>query len=102
MAIESKDNIVFPQPFNPSIQQNLRIPYPFSDEDHASLMVMGISGRLINVINGSSKIIQYINGKYFLWDGRDKAGQRVPSGVYVYVLTDGTNRVVGKIAVVRN
>ncbi len=63
IAVALRDNIVFPQPFNPSNQQNLRIPYPFSDESHASLSIMGISGNLINVINGGSEIVQDLNGK---------------------------------------
>ncbi|MCE5300873.1 MAG: hypothetical protein LLG37_08410 [Spirochaetia bacterium] len=37
----------------------------------------------------------------FVWDGRNAAGDKVASGVYLIVLEAGNNRIVEKIAVVR-
>ncbi len=100
-TLAAKNDVVFPQPFNPSLQK-LKIPYPFSDIINASLSIYGISGDLINKFIGDSNIAYYLHGKYFLWDGRDRNGKTVGSGVYIYILTDGSKSVVGKIAVVRN
>ncbi len=94
----AKSDAVFPQPFNPSIQQQLKIPYPFSAENSSSLSILKISGELVNELHGSNNI----QGKYFVWNGKDRNGKTVSSGIYIYVVTDGVKSVVGKIAVVRN
>lgn len=99
--IATKNDVVFPQPFNPSLQE-LRIPYPFSVVSGASLSILGISGNLVNKLDGDQALVFYLRGRYFLWDGKGKDGKIVSSGVYIYVLTDGSRSVVGKIAVVRN
>jgi hypothetical protein len=91
-----KDNIPFPQPFNPSLQE-LKIPYSFSDASSVTLSIFSASGALLRRINSAN-----IVGKYFVWNGKDGAGRTVSSGVYIYVLSDGSKSVVGKIALVRN
>jgi hypothetical protein len=96
-----QNNVAFPQPFDPLSQYGLRIPYPFSNESEASLSVLDISGELIDKL-GSDKVAQFLGGKYFIWNGRDRTGKIVPSGIYIYVISDGTRNVTGKIAVVKN
>ena len=96
-----QNNLVFPQPFDPSLQQ-VKIPYPFSGTSSASLLIFGTSGRLLRKIDSASGAMYYLGEKYFTWDGRDESGKFVSSGIYIYVLTDGTKSIVGKIAVVRN
>ncbi len=94
-------NVAFPQPFNPSVQQ-LKVPYPFAQTNGASLSIYGVSGNLVNELQGDSHITRYLRGSYFVWDGKDKSGRDVATGVYIYVVTDGSKSVIGKIAVVRN
>ena len=36
-----------------------------------------------------------------VWDGRDGRGQALGSGVYFYEVRSGTDRIAGKIALVR-
>jgi hypothetical protein len=36
-----------------------------------------------------------------LWDGRDRSGERLPSGVYFYELTTGSARQRGKLTILR-
>ncbi len=100
-ALLAKGDVVFPQPFNP-IYQQLKVPYPFQDITDPSLYIYSVSGELLNAINGDSHLAYYLRGRYFLWDGRDRNGKTVASGVYIYVLSDGSKSVIGKIAVVRN
>lgn len=97
-----KNNVVFPQPFNPSLRQVLRIPYPFADGNSPSLSILKVSGELVGKFDGDNNMAQYLGGKYFIWNGKDRNGKTVSSGVYIYVVTDGSKSVVGKIAVVRN
>jgi len=101
-TLASENNVAFPQPFNPSLQLELRIPYPFSDESNPSVSILRISGDLVNKVTGSGNLIQYLRGTYFIWNGKDRNGKTVASGIYIYVVTDGTKSFVGKIAVVRN
>lgn len=100
-ALAATNNLAFPQPFNPATQL-LRVPYPFSNTVNASLSIYTISGDLIKRLTGDQTIDYYLRGKYFTWNGRDSSGRIVGSGVYIYVLSDGTNSAQGKIAVVRN
>jgi hypothetical protein len=100
--LAAKNDAVYPQPFNPSLQQELKIPYPFSDENSPSLSILKISGELVRKLDGNNNIAQYVGGKYFVWNGRDRNGKTVSSGIYIYVVTDGVKSAVGKIAVVKN
>ncbi len=95
-SFAEKANVVFPQPFNPSLQE-LKIPYSFSGVSGITLSIFSTSGILLRKMNSAD-----ILGKYFVWNGRDGAGRVVPSGIYIYVLSNGSSNVVGKIAVVRN
>jgi Family of unknown function (DUF6055) len=100
-ALVAETNVVFPQPFNPSVQ-DVKIPYPFTQTNGATLSIYGVSGDLINELQGDSHISRYLRGSYFVWDGKDKSGRDVATGVYIYVVTDGSKSMVGKVAVVRN
>lgn len=99
-SLVAKNDLVFPQPFNPS-NQELKIPYPFQNMSNPSLSIYSVSGELLDNLNGDSNLAYYLRGRYFVWNGRDRNGKTVASGVYIYVLTDGSKSVIGKIAVVR-
>lgn len=100
-VLVAQNNLVFPQPFNPAMEQ-AKIPYPFQETSGASLSIYDISGDLVDKLNGGTHIAHYVGGSYFVWDGEDRSGRKVGSGVYIYVVTDGSKSAVGKIAVVRN
>ncbi len=100
-ALSPTNNVPFPQPFNPD-GGTLRIPYPFHDAVGATLLVYGISGQLVDKQSGDNYVQVYLRGKYFVWNGRSSTGKAVSTGVYIYVLSDGSNSIVGKIAVVKN
>ncbi len=99
-ALVEQTNLVFPQPFDPSVQQ-VKIPYPFTETSGATLSVYDMSGDLVNKLQGDVNVMRYLRGTYFVWDGRNSAGRNVASGVYIYVVSDGSKSAVGKIAVVR-
>lgn len=100
-VLAAAGNFVFPQPFNPLLQQ-LKIPYPFQQLSSATLYIYGVSGDLVNKLEGDSHIVRYLGGSYFEWDGSNSAGRKVGSGVYIYIVSDGSKSLMGKIAVVRN
>jgi len=90
----------YPQPFNPSLFSQLKIPNSFPGAVNITLSIFSASGILVQEMNSTSSA--NYSGKYFNWNGRDRMGKIVSSGVYIYVLSDGSKSVVGKIAVVRN
>jgi hypothetical protein len=100
-ALVAAQDLVFPQPFNPVLEE-LKIPYPFAATNSASLWIYDISGDLIDRIAGDVRLVHYLRGSYFVWDGETAEGKKVGSGIYIYVVSDGSKSVTGKIAVVRS
>ncbi|MFC1544615.1 choice-of-anchor D domain-containing protein [Gemmatimonadota bacterium] len=84
----------FPNPFNPSTT----ISYAVSSESLVSLNIYDIRGKLIcQLVN---RIHQ--SGTYSVnWDGRDRAGRPVSSGVYFYRLQSGEFAQTRKMMVLK-
>jgi hypothetical protein len=69
----------YPNPFNPSTV----ISYELVENAHVTLKIHNIRGQMIKELVSGLKEA----GAYSVqWDGRDALGQRVPSGIYFYVL----------------
>ncbi len=69
----------FPNPFHASTV----IRYSLSEPSHAVLKIYDASGRLVrklSITDNRSPITEVV------WDGRDKFGKKVPSGIYFYRL----------------
>ncbi|MBP5731239.1 MAG: Por secretion system protein, partial [Bacteroidaceae bacterium] len=89
----SKKNVkVFPNPVRPTYNGQIRITGLTADSD---VKITTTSGLL--VAQGTSL------GGTFVWNGRDKAGDRVSTGIYHVIASDaeGKNGVVAKILVVK-
>ena len=73
----------FPNPFNPETQ----IRFSMGAQENVSLTIYDIMGRRVrSLINGES----YSSGFHVInWDGRDNAGQKVASGMYIYRIKAG-------------
>jgi hypothetical protein len=86
---------VYPNPFRPNSglghQQVTFANLPAATK----LRIFTVDGRLVDeaVVPAGSNTL--------LWNGRNRAGQVVASGVYVYVLESASQRQVGKIVVAR-
>ncbi len=86
----------YPNPFNPDTW----IPYHLADESAVTVRIYNITGELVRWFEiGKQPAGAYLNReKAAYWDGRDRLGQPVASGVYFYeLLTDGfsqTRRMV--------
>jgi len=66
----------YPNPFNPTT----RIKFEFPNNDNATLQIFDINGRIIRDYNLQK------NTNQIDWDGRDRSGTLVSSGVYFYSL----------------
>ncbi len=69
----------YPNPFNP--ETSIRYALPFTA--NVSLLVFDLNGRIVARHDAGTKTA----GEHVMqWNGRDSAGNRVPSGVYLYRL----------------
>ncbi|MEE9464205.1 MAG: right-handed parallel beta-helix repeat-containing protein [Candidatus Neomarinimicrobiota bacterium] len=66
----------YPNPFNPSAT----IKYALKDEALVSLRVYDLLGREVRVLVNERQPAAYHS---VVWDGRDRSGRPVPSGVYI-------------------
>ncbi|MFC2061777.1 Ig-like domain-containing protein [Elusimicrobiota bacterium] len=91
-----KDVLVYPNPYKPNSgldHQNISFD---GLTEKAVVRIYTITGRLVNELKGHT-----IPGK-IEWDVLNSDYERVASGVYLYVITDGDNKsVIGKFAVIR-
>ncbi len=71
-----------PNPFNPSTA----IGYTIAREGHSEIVVYDVSGRRVRVLVSGVVPAGYHEVH---WNGRDDAGRRVASGVYLYQLRAG-------------
>ncbi|MFH1197392.1 MAG: kelch repeat-containing protein [bacterium] len=71
-----------PNPFNPATE----IGFELSKEGNVSLDIYSISGKyILTLTKGNLKPGHH----EYLWEGKDKYGNQLPSGVYLYRLTAG-------------
>ncbi len=79
MPVQFRLSQNFPNPFNPSTIITFELP----NESNVSLKVYDLNGREIIAL-----IDELCQGGYrkVIWDGKDKLGHSVPSGIYLYTL----------------
>lgn len=85
------DIVCYPQPFNPQVDMNLTIE--------------GLAGQSdIRIITPNGQLVRQIDalGDKIFWDGKDKNGNFVNSGVYLILASSGTSNIqsVQKVAVI--
>jgi len=84
---------VYPNPYNPKVGTVKLDSIPIN----CVISIFNVSGDLINTINE----VDFGNLGYVEWDGRNKTGQMVSRGIYIFVVQDTNgNKKTGKIAVV--
>jgi len=92
MTFEIEDN--YPNPFNGTTL----IPVSLSEQGHVRLKVFNVLGQEIRTLfQGFKQAGQY----RMIWNGRDDAGQDVPSGIYFIVIESERNRFVKRMELIR-
>ncbi|MEL6820318.1 MAG: T9SS type A sorting domain-containing protein [Calditrichota bacterium] len=73
----------YPNPFNPTTQ----IPFALPQREAVELVIVNINGQVVrNLLDG----VIYAAGEHAVnWDGRNNAGGRVASGLYLYTIRAG-------------
>ncbi|MEK7814145.1 MAG: FlgD immunoglobulin-like domain containing protein [Candidatus Desantisbacteria bacterium] len=84
----------YPNPFNPCLQGKIT----FAElTDTAEIRIFTIAGELVKTI----EVTPQDSGKP-TWDGRNEAGERVASGIYLYVIiSEEGYKAVGKIGIIK-
>ena len=84
----------YPNPFNPSTT----IPFQVEVGGRYSLVVYDLSGRQVRSLLNETLVPSSYS---VVWDGRDKAGKLVSSGVYIYSLNNGSRRLSDKMVLLK-
>jgi len=84
----------YPNPFNPETLISFGLP----EDKYVSLNIYNLSGQTITTLVER----QLKKGKYnFIWNGRNDLGEIVSSGIYIYSLKAGPDRIVKKLILMR-
>ena len=87
----------YPNPFNPVTSIQFTVNSGQSPL-HTTLEIYNIRGQLVRTLVDEDKP----GGNYaVLWDGKDKAGKEVSSGIYFYKLTAGSSSEVKKMVLLK-
>ena len=89
----------YPNPFNPETW----IPYQLAEESNVNIRIYDIKGRLVYQVNlGNQNAGFYMTkGEAVHWDGKDKIGEKVSSGVYFYTLEAGQFKATKKMTLMK-
>ena len=89
----------YPNPFNGAV----RIPYRLAADGRVVLRIYDALGQLVRQLDLGQRTVGYYYGpgRAAQWDGRDRRGHPVASGLYLYELQAGGKSVRRKIALIR-
>ena len=89
----------YPNPFNPETW----IPFELADEANVKVQIYDVSGRLIRMLDlgrrSAGHYVERATAAY--WDGRNRAGESVASGVYLYRLTAGDFSAMRRMVILK-
>ena len=89
----------YPNPFNPETW----IPYHLSEDADVRLTIYSISGEVVRDIDvGHQTAAKYDSrAKAIYWDGRNRFGEQVASGIYFYSLSAGDFSATRKMVILK-
>ena len=89
----------YPNPFNPETW----IPYQLSEESTITVKIYDVTGSLVRTIGVGLKPMGYYltRERAVYWDGRNKNGERISSGVYFYTLIAGDYTETRRMVIVK-
>ena len=92
VSLELKQN--YPNPFNPVTQ----IVYGLPASTQVNLTIYDLAGRVVKILQDGFQEAGY---QIVDWTGNNQQGRKVASGVYIYSLTAGAERLARKMVLVR-
>ena len=92
--ILNSDYSQYPNPFNGVTT----LPLHLHKAHNVNVSIYNINGQLVKTLfEGTLEVDLY----KFLWDGRDKNGNQVTSGVYLIHVDMGTKKIVNRVSLLR-
>ncbi|MEW6605823.1 MAG: FlgD immunoglobulin-like domain containing protein [bacterium] len=85
---------VYPNPFKPAIHNRMT----FADiTDSATIRIFTVAGELVKTIE-----VTPVDSGRPTWDGKNEDGEKVASGIYIYVITTEEGyKISGKIGIIK-
>ena len=89
----------YPNPFNPETW----IPYHLAEDADVSLTIYDVNGAMVRTIDiGHQNAALYESrAKAIYWDGRNRFGEQVASGIYFYSLSAGDFSATRKMVILK-
>jgi flagellar hook assembly protein FlgD len=89
----------YPNPFNPETW----IPFKLAQETPVAISIYDTTGQLIRTIalGNRNAGIYTTKDKAAYWDGRDRFGDKVASGVYYYTLQAGDFKATRRMVILK-
>jgi hypothetical protein len=89
----------YPNPFNPETW----IPYKLNQNSDVEVRIYNVNGQLVQTLYmGKQSPGNYVTKeKAAYWDGRNRTGEKVTSGVYFYQLLARNNSIVRKMVILK-
>ena len=89
----------YPNPFNPETW----IPYRLAQDAFVTLTIYDVNGRIIRTLDVGHQIaaVYESRSKAIHWDGKNRLGEPVTSGIYFYALTAGDYSATRKMAILK-
>ena len=89
----------YPNPFNPETW----IPYRLAEDADVSLTIYDVNGELVRSIDvgHQSAAVYETRAKAIYWDGRNRFGEQVASGIYFYNLSAGDFSATRKMVILK-
>lgn len=84
----------YPNPFNPTTT----ITYNLPEKTQVSLTIYNILGQQVRTLTNT---VQNAGTYSVAWDAKNKMGEQVTSGIYLYVLTSNDQRIAKKMVLMR-
>ena len=89
----------YPNPFNPETW----IPYQLAQDAFVTLTIYDVNGRIIRTLDVGHRIaaVYESRSKAIHWDGKNRLGESVTSGIYFYTLTAGDYSATRKMVILK-
>ena len=89
----------YPNPFNPETW----IPYQLAESADVTIRIYDVQGRLVREFAlGYKPAGLYIDKAHAVhWDGRNNVGERMASGIYLYVLHASEFRAIKRMVIIK-
>ncbi|MFH1897296.1 MAG: PKD domain-containing protein [Candidatus Desantisbacteria bacterium] len=95
------ETVLLPCYPNPSTGE-VQIPYKLAEDTEVRITIYNMAGELVRSIEpGIQPAGEHLGSNAAKWDGCAQSGERVASGIYVYLFKAGGYTATGKIGMVR-